>query len=363
MLRRNLVVCLLLLWSPAIAQYDLTLTGHRGHLLAHRPLVEGLRQDPVRGVDLSVSHRTRGQQDWHHAYNFPTIGLYAGFWNLGNREKLGSATALIPYIDFPLIGNGQSGLTLQFGWGMGFMEKKFDAENNYKNTAIGSRFNNALLLHPKYRFALMPSLDMSLGISLTHYSNGSYETPNLGINMASFTLGLTGKFYKDTIPSPQRQTIAREQTAEWLLFGSVFAKEVAPADGKKYGVATLMTERLWRRTPKISFGVGGDVFLNGALVRRDNYNADEGITELIRSGIHGTLGMHVGKTMLILSMGGYVYSGIVGESFYHRFGLRYRLSERWLACMHVKSHWGKADFMEFGVARSWKRSNTKKQLN
>lgn len=333
-------------------QTSISTSAHKGYLLAHRPMVEGLRQDRVRGFDLSISKGADGSKDWHHQYNFPEAGLYIGIWNLGNSEELGTGLSLIPYVDFPLVRRRNSAWMMKLGWGAGFIEKKFDAEDNYKNVAIGSRVNNAILLHPRYQFNLSKSMAIATGLSLTHYSNGSFETPNLGINMAALTLSLSLKLGSDSLIS--RKEIPVEKNRQWQLFASGFVKEVAPADGSKYLVGTLMGEHMWRRSKKFSFGAGADVFLDKSLSEEDSFKESNGFLGYIRTGVHASTEMHVGHTALVLAMGGYLYSGVIGESFYHRFGIRQQVGERYLLCMHVKSHWGKADFMEFGVARVWK---------
>ena len=201
---------------------------------------------------------------------------------------------------------------------------------------------------------------MATGLSLTHYSNGSFETPNLGINMAALTLSLSLKLGSDSLTS--RKEIPYEKDQQWQLFASAFAKEVAPADGDKFMVGTLMAEHMWRRSAKFSFGAGGDVFLDKSLSEEDSFKESNGFLGYIRSGVHASTEMHVGRTALVLAMGGYLYSGVTGETFYHRFGIRQQIGERYLVCMHVKSHWGKADFMEFGIARVWKDKKQKGQI-
>ncbi|MFM7177736.1 MAG: acyloxyacyl hydrolase [Bacteroidota bacterium] len=362
---RNAIAILFLLvvcsTKSVNGQTSIATTAHKGYLLAHRPMVEGLRQDRVRGFDLSISRRTDGSKDWHHQYNFPEAGLYIGVWNLGNREELGTGISLIPYVDFPLARHRNSAWVIKFGWGVGFIEKKFDAEDNYKNVAVGSRINNAILLHPRYQFNISKSLALATGISLTHYSNGSFESPNLGVNMAALTLSLSLKLGADTL-SMHKDTIM-EKGRQWQLFASAFAKEVAPADGDKYVVGTLMGEHMWRRTNKFSFGVGADVFFDKSFSGKDGFKESNGLLGYIRTGVHASTEMHVGRTALVLAMGSYVYSGVIGETFYHRFGIRQQIGERYLLCMHVKSHWGKADFMEFGVARIWKNKKQNDQIH
>jgi hypothetical protein len=348
--------------SPAMGQNNITVepTWHRGYLVAHRPLVEGLRKDRVNGFDLSIGRQVSGKKSWHWDYGLPKAGIYFGAWNLGNNDYLGNAYSLVPYVDFKVHQWQGVRLGMKFGWGIGVAEKKFDAETNYKNVAIGSRVNNSILLHPTLGFSIAKKHEIKLGLSLTHYSNGSFETPNLGVNMASFTLGYA--FNKSTEPLPTRTEMdAVEKGVNDFVFGSFFVKEVAPADGAKYGVASLFAERMWRTSNKFSFGGGIDLFYDKSLSQRFNYDESNGFLELIRSGIHAGTEMHLGNTALVLSIGSYVYSGVKSESVYHRFGIRQNINPNWTAGIHVKSHWGKADFMEIGIGRKFTKANHKKQ--
>lgn len=344
--------------SPAKGQTKVSMepTWHRGYLVAHRPLVEGLRKDRVNGFDISVGKQVSGKKSWHWDYGLPKAGIYFGAWNLGNKDYLGNAYSLVPYVDFKVHEWKRIRLGMKFGWGIGVAEKKFDAETNYKNVAIGSRVNNAIVLHPALGFFVAKKHEIKVGLSLTHYSNGSFETPNLGINMAAITLGYAFNKPDEALP-PRIQPDTTDQGASNFLFGSFFVKEVAPADGSKYAVATLFAERMWRTSNKFSFGGGVDVFYDKSLSQRFNYEASNGLLELIRSGLHVGTEMHLGNTALVLSVGSYVYSGVKSESVYHRFGIRQKINSRWTACVHVKSHWGKADFMEIGIGRKFIKSN------
>lgn len=332
---------------------NLGFNWHRGYLVAHRPLVEGLRLNRINGFDISIGKRVSGKQDWHWEYGMPNTGIYFGIWDLGNKHQLGYSYSVIPYVDFSIHEGRVARLGLKFGWGIGVVENKFDAETNYKNVAIGSRVNNSILLHPTVGIKIAHAHSIKFGLSLTHYSNGSFETPNLGINVASATLGYSFQFNQDTIA--RKEPVELKRSRSDFLFGSFFSKEVAPADGDKYAVATLFAERMWQTTNKFSFGGGIDIFFDKSLSQRSNYQEEDGVLGLIRAGVHGGTEMHLGNTSIVLGIGSYLYSGIRSESVYHRFGIRQKLNPRWSACLHVKSHWAKADFMEIGIGRTFNR--------
>jgi hypothetical protein len=158
---------------------------HHGFIIPHRSTVEYLVEDHVNGIEIDFIRQSDGTKEWHHAFGMPETGLSLSLWNLGNDEHLGKAVALIPYIDFPLAGKKNLELDLRFGWGFNFVEKVFDVESNYKNQAIGTHFNFAILVHSHARWKINDHLALGAGFGLTHFSNGAFTMPNLGLNLAT----------------------------------------------------------------------------------------------------------------------------------------------------------------------------------
>ena len=75
-----------------------------------------------------------------------------------------------------------------------------------------------------------------------------------------------------------------------------------------------------------------------------------GSLETIRAGLHGSYDLVISDLSIIINMGAYIYSRYPDdETVYQRIGLRYRVNKKLFVLMHLKSHWGKADFIEWGV--------------
>lgn len=345
-----LILLLTFVAMKVYGQLSISANAHRGFLIAHRPIVEGLRNDKIRGYELSFSSRLSGKKQWHHDLNLPQWGVSSSFWNLGNKNTLGNAISVAPFIDFNLLKKRKLSINLKFGWGIGYIDKKFDADKNYKNVAIGSRINNSVTLYQSIVFKLAKNINVNLGISLSHYSNGSFEIPNLGINLVSLTTGVTLKFGTDSIYVPQIiDQPNRKRTS--MIYCTSFLKEVGRPDDRKYLASNMVFETMWRSGKANSIGLGIDIFYDQSLSKKRDLEDKNGVLDLMRSGIHGGAELHIGKTSIVLNMGAYFYSGIVGESVYHRLGIRQKLNEKWSLLMHVKSHWGKADCMELGIGK------------
>ncbi len=76
---------------------------NRGFIIAHRPLIVPLQKDHINGIEANLVLRPDGSRPWHRIYGLPEIGMSLCVWDLGNRNQLGSAISLIPFIDFPLV--------------------------------------------------------------------------------------------------------------------------------------------------------------------------------------------------------------------------------------------------------------------
>ena len=347
-----LIISHLNVFSQDTLAHTMVIDGNytHGFLIAHRPLIYHLQQEKVNGIELASSWQTDGSKDWHHLYNFPKTGVSLSIWNLGNREQLGLGVSLIPYVDFPLIQSKRNTFYLKFGWGIGYVEKPFDADDNYKNVAVGTKMNFSLILQPHYEIKINNNFSLNTGISLVHYSNGSVTTPNLGLNLIGLTAGIGYKL-GDPVVKPEQRKIDFKKSKKITFFGAASVKQIYPADGETYFAATISGTRSWQLTRKSAFGGGFDVFYDNSLYYKieDKNDTIQSDFDAVRIGIHGGYEMIFSKISLVINMGVYLYSQYYESNMYHRFGLRYQLPRNLFATVNIKSHWGKADFAEFGI--------------
>src|SRR5688572_21270655 len=318
---------------------------HTGFLVAHRPMIVPLQQRHITGFETNLVMNPGGSKLWHRVYGFPEMGLSFLIWDLGNEEQLGTAYSLIPYLNFPLTKGKKTQLNLKFGWGVGYIEKRFNADNNHKNIAIGSHLNYALILQPQIKTRITDRLHLNGGFSIAHFSNGSVATPNLGINVASITTGLSYNFGQPVIrkTDPLPPFI---KSNRFSMFAAISMKQVYPADGKNYFACTVSGNQSWQISRKSAFGFGTDIFYDNSISQKlEERNRElNNSLEALRIGIHGGYEMVISDFSLVLNFGGYLYSKLQNDgTFYQRIGLRYRLSEIIFVAMHLKAHWGKAD--------------------
>lgn len=323
---------------------------NRGFIIAHRPLIVPLQKDHINGIEASFSARPNGSKQWHHTYNFPEMGVSLAIWDLGNKNQLGSAISIIPYMDFPIITGKKSSFDLKFGWGIGYIEKVFDSDKNYKNVAIGSHLNCALTLQPGIKTQISKNICLRGGLTISHFSNGSITMPNLGINLVSVTAGLSYRIAKQLQAQAPLPLFVKSK--RFTFFIAAGTKQIYPAGGKNYKPVSLSASHTWQLSPKSGFGFGADVFYDNSITQKlEEKNMElNSQLEAIRPGIHAGYELVIADLSVVINMGGYLYSRLLSDgTFYQRVGLRYRFSENIFALMHLKSHWGKADFIEWGL--------------
>jgi hypothetical protein len=149
--------------------------------------------------EVSIQKATYGRTRWEYMYNYPLIGLAYWYSDLGNTTALGSAHAIFPFINFPLLSKKGFNIYFRLGVGLGYLTEKYDRYKNYENLAIGSHFNGNVNLLFEARGPIGKKLIASGGLSLVHFSNGGIRQPNYGLNMPSVNFALA---YRVTRENP-----------------------------------------------------------------------------------------------------------------------------------------------------------------
>ncbi|MFH1320549.1 MAG: acyloxyacyl hydrolase [Bacteroidota bacterium] len=330
--------------------------AHYGFIIAHRDNMAHLVKGHVPGFEVNLSKQTYGNESWQQLYNYPTIGLSFIHVNLGNPEQFGNGNGIFGYINFPIIIARRFMFNYRFGSGAGIVDKPFDREFNYKNNAIGSHLNILMHILLESKWKVSRNLLLTAGIGFTHFSNGAFKVPNLGINIPTVNIGASyqigslaqqSDFIKDSLHE-------KGGKIEYSVVTAFSVKEIHPPGGPKYPVYTLsgnITKPVGR---KRRFGIGLYMFYDGSNIETFNSDTSNTFTEkkseFIRTGIHFSHDLVIGKLTAITQMGVYLYTKLKNDgSLYHRFAYRYQLSKHLFICLALKTHWAKADYMEFGM--------------
>lgn len=315
-------------------------------------------------LEINISKATYGQKFWEQMFDYPWIGASYWYSALGSSPYLGSMHALFPYINFPLFRADKLTFTFRLGAGIGITTKKFERINNYKHLALGSRLNFAgnLLLELKYQVS--DYWTCSFAAALTHFSNGSVKLPNYGLNLPAITFGtaywlnkpnkpIEKKLYTPTKPFDFHVT----RQIEFQIAGIIGFKNLKSIFGDQYYVYALHGHVLKRVTYKSKFGIGFDISYDGSdqLILQRNYIDYDHDLELIKTGLNLAYELTMGRLSFDFNYGFYL-SGLDKSdgSVYHKVSLRYDINPNLFANIVLKTHWGKADFIGWGLGYQFK---------
>ncbi len=324
---------------------------HYGFLMSHRPMMRHLQQAHTQGMEFCISKQTNGEKLWQAYHDYPVIGVMYLNSSLGNHDVLGNVNALYAFLNFHLTPIKKTTLNFRFAAGIGYLSNKFDRLNNYKNIAIGSHFNASIDMSYELRYALSDKFQFASGLGLTHFSNGAFKTPNLGVNIPSLNAGITYVInpVNRFVPT-QKDSLKRKSEIYTIFSGGM--KQVYPACGDYYAAFTWSSAYALPLSPKRKFSVGLDFFLDYS-----NLRSLKRINELPKHDFQVyKAGIFVGhqivfSNLTFLTELGYYYRTLYkADGFvYTRIGLRYKFNKHFFANLSLKTHYAKADFLEWGI--------------
>lgn len=331
---------------------------HAGLNLPFYKALDYLIEEDLYAFDIACSLPATGKDQWEKLYNYPRPGLGYTFWTLGNREVMGNAHAVYGFINIPVTSRTKAiRFSIQTSAGAAFIPMKFDIRENHLNRAIGSSANIYIRLGFDARAKLTPRTEMIIEAGTTHFSNGKTRSPNYGINTGSLSFGMNYMFNQKNfiVADPELTPFSKELIHSILLTAG--PKVYDNLLNNKYISSTLSynIERHVRRSGKA--GLGADLFYDGSIAEALTDEAgghDNDIAKLLRIGLHGSYTLRYKRFMGGFQAGYYVYSKYtILTNIYNKISLQYMVSDNIIASASIRSHWGKADALEYGVGYTW----------
>lgn len=333
------------------------LNGYYGFIVPHHNNMEYLIKRHITAGELNLLIQGNGEKRWEQLYKNPEKGIGFYYAGLGNPEALGAGLGIYPFINFPLNPGRKIKLYLRSADGVGFITKPYDRLTNHKNNINGSIINAFVNIRLNTVFYPTKNLRMETGIGLTHISNGSFATPNLGINIVAANLSmsiLTNKIPFTVIPPSQlpRDTIKHRKYFVTIIAAAGF-NENSPPDGKKYPVFSIYPS-VWKTlSEKSRICLGADAFYEFANIysaQKDSIYDTSKPVNTLQAGIRIGYELVISKFSLPVEMGVYTFSKMkyLG-SMYHRIGIRYQASKHIIINYSLRTHWATAEHIEVGL--------------
>ena len=329
-----------------------------GNIIEHAPELKPIIQAHPTGFIFSWNKKKLGDSKFERTFNYPDFGFTASYTNF-HTDALGEVYSLYAHYNFYLLNrNNKTQLKLTTGFGLGYATSPFDKETNSKNWVIGSKIVAAVYLKLAYeRQYLIGNFGVNAGFSLLHYSNASFNVPNLGINTVAATVGVNYNFDEE-ISAPERGLEAIAYQKNKIRFGAAFRTGFNESLINNSGLFpfytfTAFAEKKLSYTSTVSFGA--DLFLSTFMKGYIEWNnIQEGVPNQTddwkRVGVFAGYELNMERFSVVGQIGYNVYYPYDYVSrIYERFGFRKHFNDHFFADLTLKINMFRAEALEFGV--------------
>lgn len=128
----------------------------------------------------------RNTQEWAQRLKTIRTGIGLGFTTFGNKDSLGGAISLLPFVEFNAF--KKKNLKVQVATGMSYFTKQYDSLYNPNNQAISTDLNWSFRVFMHYNIIKSEEIDWRVGLGYFHHSNGHARLPNNGFNSLLLSL-------------------------------------------------------------------------------------------------------------------------------------------------------------------------------
>jgi len=335
--------------------YSLDANFFYGTILEHNAEIADLITAHPTGFILSYNRKTYGFNAWEARYNYPDYGASFVFQDLKNNA-LGQNYGVYGHFNFYFLNRR---LMARVGQGVAFASNPFDLEKNFRNTAYGSKFLSSTYVMLNYQKPnIIGKIRLQAGLSLVHYSNANIKAPNASTNTFALNLGLNYQLAESELPAyiPQEKTRFQEP----VHFNLVLRSGANESDYVGLGqepflvVSSFVDKRI---NQKSTLQAGVDFFFSKFLKNEIEYKAlafpefdMRGDEDWKRIGFFAGHELRFNKVAFVTQVGYYVYYPYDFEGrVYFRGGLKRYLTEKIFLSATLKSHYAKAEAVEFGL--------------
>ncbi len=323
----------------------------QGAIFKHSQEVAHISNANPSSIEIHLRHRFTGKELWESRLNYPSAGWFLGYTDMNNPEVLGEAFHLGTYMAFPLIRKNRAEFEFRIGTGITYVTKKFDLENNRKNTLYSTDFSGLGYVRFHFNYELSQRCFASGGFGLSHFSNASTKLPNLGANILAANIGLYYKLNSKELIQTKPEKSEEVPQNKYLLnigIGSGI-KSTFPISDKRYGIYTLMIQGERKNKGLGSWLFGIDLNKNTSLRDELEFLFPEQVFKNdYRAAVLGGYSLNLGKLSGLAQVGVYLYSPVdPPRPFYQKIGFRYRVFEDFALGLNLKAHGGVADFVEY----------------
>ena len=343
---------------------SIEVNSHFGKIIKHTPKLLFTSPRLSTGIEIHLNRQLYGQEEWHQWQRYPSVGASFFYFNLGNKDVFGTAVGVCPTLNLKFLNSKILRGYLQIGSGIAFLTKHYDFLTNPTNTAVGSKLNDITHIKIELEKSLSPNWKVQGGLSFTHFSNGSSQTPNYGINIPAANLGLiycpnpvdSSDYIRHNLSSKPNKKLGMSVHTE-LAF-----TETSIAGGPRYPVYIASVAGVYHINKVNRLMIGLEYEQNKniyafALQSTHAMTRDEAFRQASRYSVYFADEFVYGRVSILLQLGVYIAKNkslFIPDSWYDKLGLRWyfppigRPATQFYAGIYLKSHRISAEYLAIG---------------
>ena len=361
----NKIIPCLFLFSFAISfsqieikkYYSFDANYFYGTIVEHNPDLAHLITGHPTGVILGFNRKTFGHKNWESRYNYPDLGFSFTYQDMKN-PYLGENYGLYVHMNFYFF---KRNLMFRMGQGLAYATNPYHPDDNYFNKAYGSRLLSSTYMMGNYKKEnVFKGFGIQGGISMIHYSNADFKSPNSSTNTCTFNLGLNYLMNYESLPEffpkQPREKYSEPIHLNLALRGGVNTMGIIGSKQFPFLTVTAFADKVVSR--KSTLQAGTELFLSKALEERIYYQSvafpfgeTTGDEDARRIGVFIGHQLTFDKLSVITQLGYYVYFPYEHyvDRLYNRIGLQHEITKNLWGSITVRSHYANAEAVEFSI--------------
>lgn len=341
--------------SPVNKKYSVDASYFYGSIMEHNPHISHLITGHPEGVIFSFNRKTYGSEAWEARYNYPDIGYSFTYQDMKNPH-LGKNFGVYAHMGFYFFNRN---LLLKVGQGLALTTNPYHPDKNYRNNAYGSRIMSSTLFSGNYqKQQLYKGLGFQLGVSLIHYSNADFVSPNNSTNTLAFNAGfnylLDYKHVQEFMETDEPTRYGEPVHYNFALRSGV--NTIGIIGSKSYPFLTVSAYADKRINRVSTFQAGVELFLSRAMEEYIYYQSvtfpfgeTTGEEDAKRGGAFVGHQLTFRKLSVITHAGYYFYYPYDNyvDPLYFRVGLQRPIYKELFGSVSVRAHGANAEAVEF----------------
>ncbi len=349
--------CVCILTAQEDKKYSFDASYFYGSILEHNPHISHLITGHPEGVILSFNQKTYGSEAWESRYNYPDVGFSFTYQDMKNTY-LGENYGLYAHLGFYFLNRH---LQLKVGQGLAVTTNPYHPDNNYINNAYGSRIMSSTYFSGNFTAEnIYHGIGLQAGVSLIHYSNADFKSPNNSTNTIAVNVGLNYLLdHEEPITFIPKQSEGRY--TEPIHYNFVLrsgANTIGIIGSRSYPFLTFSAYADKTISRKSTLQAGAEFFISRALEEYIHYQSvtfpygdTTGDEDAKRAGVFLGHQLTFRKLSLITQAGYYVYYPYDNyvDRLYLRAGLQRPIHKDLFGSVTVRAHGANAEAVEFSI--------------